>query len=102
MIDIGTRSRMTPRVDLVHLKTDCNITDTLAGDSIVKGTKRGTRKVTFMSLTGPPKLRLSETFVIPDGSMSLLLIPALTREDIGIICMPDYGILYDLRDNFSI
>lgn len=54
-----------------------------------------------MAPGGTQKVSLSETLVVPDASMGLLSVPALTRKDVGVLLMPGFVILYDLSDDLN-
>ena len=79
-----------------------NTTVTLADDSSIKATEKGTRTVKWNTHEGDNHIKLSNTLVVPGISMSLLSVPSLVDKNIGVIFLPGKAVLIDLEDQNSI
>ena len=102
MLDSGTTSNMTAMAEKVHSKTGCNVSITLADNSALNASKKGTRTVQWYSDSGPQRVHLSQTLVTPEMAMSLLSVPALVRKNIGVLLIPQKALLIDLEEKFLI
>lgn len=102
MIDSGTTSHITPLPESVQDKVPSNRPITLADESTMHSAFIGIRKIDLQTDDGPQRLSLSNTLVVPDAGLSLLSVPALVKKDIGVLFMPEYAILIDLKDNLAI
>ena len=102
MLDSGTTSHLTSYVDRVEQAKTANIPITLADDSKMTATARGIREVQWKTEEGDNRIRLSNTLVVPNLSMSLLSIPSLVNKNIAVLFLPGKAVLIDLEDNFAV
>lgn len=102
MLDSGTTSHLTSHADRVSNTRRVSVPITLADDSKINGTSRGTRQVSWKTEHGDVQISLSNTIVVPDLSMSLLSIPSLVNKNVAVLFMPGKAVLIDLEDNFSV
>lgn len=101
MLDSGTTSHLKPKSRTMR---DWCVNDTsiyLADDSVIFSTHVGDRKIDVRNDNGNIRIRLSDTLVVPEASMSLLSILALVRRDIAVLFLPSYVTLLDIRDGFK-
>ena len=99
MLDSGTSSHMTPHVERVSEKRDCEIPISLADNSTVTAKSKGKRSVTWNGEDGLVKLGLSNTLVSKRLSCSLLSVPALVRKGISVIFTSGKAMMVDVDNN---
>lgn len=100
MLDSGTMSRITALSDRVTYKFKTDVPISLADDSTMYETEAGQRNIATQVYDGEMIISLSNTPVGPDAGLSLLSVPALARNDIGVTFIPGFTALLDLRDEF--
>lgn len=62
----------------------------------------GTRTVHWMSETGRRRFHLSENLVLKELSTSLLSVPALVKNNIGVMFLPGMAVLIYLKDHCKV
>lgn len=102
MLDSRTTSHLTSQEHKLLNSKYINVKITLADDSIITGTARGTREVHWQTYDGIIKIKLSNMIFIRNLSMSLLPIRSLGNKNITVLSLHGKALILDLEGNFKV
>lgn len=102
IVDSVTTSDITPMAEKVWEKKPYVVTISLADDPTIRLSHKWTRKVSFKGESYERKVCLSDTLVVPEAGMSLLSVASLTRKHVGVLFMPGFAVLFDLKDDCAV
>lgn len=102
MLDSGCTSHKTFMENCVNKRKKCDQKVNLEYHSTVKAKSKGVRTFKWKGESGLDSVHLSNTLVIPDLFMSLLSIPALVHNNVGVMFLPGKAVLIDLEIDFDV
>lgn len=102
MLDSGTNSHMTPKLECLHGVDECNIALHLDDDLKIKATHTGFCNVKWNGQDGATAVNLNIVLYSPNMAMILLSIPALASKNIHTLFTRDMAKIMDADDGYCV
>lgn len=98
MIDSGTSMNITQYGKKIVDQTPCDVSISLVDESTVQKNEQGERKVKWKGSDGPVEVKLTNTLVDPDVSISLLSVTDLVKKYLAVLFVPGKALIINQKD----